>query len=381
MTKINKEGWEIKKLPDIATIQYGYAFDSKCFTDDSSQMPLIRIRDVVRGYSETFYNGEYPEGYIIKAGELLIGMDGEFNIARWQSRDALLNQRVCKITASSENLDEQYLHYFMKVCLKAIEDETPFVTVKHLSAKRLNQVLVNLPPLRIQQCIVEELDEINAIISAKKQQISKLDELAQSIFYDMFGDPVANEKGWEVKTIREVAKVVSGSTPKTNIEEYWDGPYAWITPAEISDDDRIIYSTVRTITDEALAHTNLQLLPIGTVLLSSRAPIGKVAVSGIEMYCNQGFKNLVCGESLNNTYMAALLRLRKEYLQSLGRGATFKEISKSIVEGIRIQLPPLPLQETFAARVSAIEEQKSSIAASIEKIQTLLDARMQEYFV
>ena len=108
-------------------------------------------------------------------------------------------------------------------------------------------------------------------------------------------------EGWEYKKLGDVCQVVTGSTPKTNISEYWDGNYPWVTPAELKG-DVYISDTARHITEEAIAHTNLTLLPIGTVLLSSRAPIGKVAITTIEMYCNQGFKNLICSDAINNKY-------------------------------------------------------------------------------
>ena len=96
----------MKKLTDICDIQYGYAFDSKCFTEEPLYPPLVRIRDVKRGYSETYYSGDYSEEYLITSGDLLIGMDGEFNIARWKSDRALLNQRVCKLTAKKGTNEE-----------------------------------------------------------------------------------------------------------------------------------------------------------------------------------------------------------------------------------------------------------------------------------
>lgn len=175
-----KEGWEAEKLVDICKIQYGYPFDSKQFCDDSKYPQLIRIRDVSRGYSETYYSGEIPEGYYIDKGDYLIGMDGEFNIAAWNSERALLNQRVCKITASEETFD-RFLFYNLRIILKQIEDETPFVTVKHLSAKRLNAITINLPPLSEQQHIVEELDLLSSIIEKKKAQLKELDNLAQPL--------------------------------------------------------------------------------------------------------------------------------------------------------------------------------------------------------
>lgn len=117
------------KLIDICDIQYGYAFDSACFTEDDSYLPLVRIRDVKRGFSETFYSGEYPEEYVIHKGDLIVGMDGEFNIARWKSIDALLNQRVCKLKAK-EGTNEEYLRFALVKALKTIEDKTAFVGLR-----------------------------------------------------------------------------------------------------------------------------------------------------------------------------------------------------------------------------------------------------------
>ena len=108
------------------------------------------------------------------------------------------------------------------------------------------------------------------------------------------------KQGWEYKKLGEVCEVVSGSTPKTNVPEYWGEGHYWVTPAELNDTIVYIDKTERQITDEALTKTKLRLLPVGTVLLSSRAPIGKVAITKTEMYCNQGFKNCICSDSIYN---------------------------------------------------------------------------------
>lgn len=163
-------------------------------------------------------------------------------------------------------------------------------------------------------------------------------------------------KGWEYKKLGEVCEVVTGTTPKTNIPEYWGKGHYWVTPAELNDTTVYIDKTERQITDEALSKTKLRLLPIGTVLLSSRAPIGKVAIANAEMYCNQGFKNCICSETIYNKYLFYFLRLKKDYLNSLGRGATFKEISKSIVESIKIPLPPLSTQLSIVSELDKINE-------------------------
>ena len=162
----------------------------------------------------------------------------------------------------------------------------------------------------------------------------------------------------------ELGEVVSGSTPKTNIKEYWDGNILWITPAEIQEDDYYISDTERKITDEGVKSAHLQLLPSGTGLLSSRAPIGKVAITAVPMYCNQGFKNIICSDRLENRYVYYFLKYNVEYIKSLGRGATFKEISKGIVENLEI-----PYRE--------IQEQ-IEIANKLDKITEILKIRKQQ---
>ena len=110
---INKVGWEKKKIEEICAVINGFAFDSASFSDIESGMPLIRIRDVVRGYTKTYFNGSYSENYIVKKGELLIGMDGEFNIGKWNSENALLNQRVCKLKIDSQFTTDKFIYYFI----------------------------------------------------------------------------------------------------------------------------------------------------------------------------------------------------------------------------------------------------------------------------
>ena len=178
----------------------------------------------------------------------------------------------------------------------------------------------------------------------------------------------------------EICKVVSGSTPKTGISEYWDGDIKWITPAELSDDSYIVNDSVRHITELGVQKTGLTSFPAGTVILSSRAPIGKVAIAGCEMYCNQGFKNLICSDKINNRYLYWFLKGNTEYLNSLGRGATFKEISKQIVSGIEINVPDMPMQ---IEAVEVLEKISGLIGIRREQLQRLDDlikARFVEMF-
>ena len=178
----------------------------------------------------------------------------------------------------------------------------------------------------------------------------------------------------------DICEIVSGSTPKTGIDEYWDGNIKWITPAELNDDTYIIKDSARKITELAVKKTGLSSFPEGTVILSSRAPIGKVAIAGCEMYCNQGFKNLICSEKINNKYLYWFLKGNTVFLNSLGRGATFKEISKSIVSEIEINVPDKKEQEDAVAIMEKVSEVIALRKQELTALDNLIKARFVELF-
>ena len=178
----------------------------------------------------------------------------------------------------------------------------------------------------------------------------------------------------------DICTIVSGSTPKSNIPEYWDGDIKWITPAELNEETYIINDSVRHITELGVAKTGLKPFPQGTVILSSRAPIGKTAIAGCEMYCNQGFKNLICSDKINPRYLYWFLTCNTEYLNSLGRGATFKEISKEIVANIEIPVPTLEQQIRIAEKFEKIRELIALRKEQLAKLDQLVKSRFIELF-
>jgi type I restriction enzyme S subunit len=170
---------------------------------------------------------------------------------------------------------------------------------------------------------------------------------------------------------------VSGTTPSTTNPEYWNGGLNWVTPAEINGHTKVIRSTERKITEAAVRASGMKSFPAGTVLLSSRAPIGKVAIAGTEMYCNQGFKNLICSERILNDYLYHFLNSKTDYLNSLGRGATFKEMSKAIVEDIEIKLPDIEKQR----HVADVLDKISKLMDLIKQQMALIDLLVKSRFV
>lgn len=159
---------------------------------------------------------------------------------------------------------------------------------------------------------------------------------------------MTNGKHWaDYELLKNVTEIVLGSTPNSKNPKYWNGTINWITPAELSEQSYFVYDTERHITKEGFLSANLTIMPIGTVLFSTRAPIGKVAITGQEMCCNQGFKNFICSNRINNVFLYYTLKFKKDYLCSLGTGTTFKELSKKVIETLRIAVPPIELQNEF----------------------------------
>ncbi len=173
---------------------------------------------------QLFYSGDYQDEYLIDKDDLLITMDGEFKIKKWNSHKALLNQRVCKIQSSSLKLSNKYLYYFLPLQLKAIENRTSFVTVKHLSVKKIKEIKIPLPPLSTQKHIAEVLDAADALRQRDAALLSAYDDLLESVFLEMFGDVVNNEKGWDNYrfgdiTISRLGKTHDKKKKQTGLEQ------------------------------------------------------------------------------------------------------------------------------------------------------------------
>ena len=180
--------WEWKYLVDVATVQYGYPFEAEKFTDDESYIPLIRIRDVMPAQASTYYEGTYPPEYIVKKGDILVGMDGNFNLEKWNERDGLLNQRVCKISTKDNNIIlNDYLYHYLRPEFKKIENEIKGGTVKHLSAARIKQIMIPVPPINEQCKIAEALNLFSKIIQDMEEGIPA-EQIRQQKRYEYFRD-------------------------------------------------------------------------------------------------------------------------------------------------------------------------------------------------
>src|SRR5579871_1094780 len=184
---------------------------------------------------------------------------------------------------------------------------------------------------------------------------------------------------WQKAKLGDVCRIVSGSTPSTNVSEYWGGDIWWATPKDLSElSDIYIQETQQRITEPGYRSCSTELLPVGSVLFSSRAPIGHVAINAVPMCTNQGFKSFIpLANRLDSRYLYFWLKANRTYLESLGNGATFKELSKATVERLEIPLPPLTEQQS----ISAVLEQATTIRQKRKEVIVKLDALLQAAFL
>ena len=362
------------KLPELCEIQYGYAFDSACFTENNTYLPLVRIRDVKRGYSETFYSGNYPSDYVIDSGSLLVGMDGEFNIARWKGGHALLNQRVCKITAK-EDVNEEYIRFALSKALKKIENRTAFVTVKHLSAKELNQLEIDVPNYTTQTDIAKVMTQIESIISARQRQLQKLDELVKARFIELFGDMFLNSKAWKKQALDSLADVVSGITKgrKTKEPQLIEVPYMAVSNVK---DGYIDWTTVKTIQATQQEIEQYRLLPDDVLMTEGGDPdkLGRGAILK-EPLQNCIHQNHIFRVRLNESLILPAFfeeylkhQKAKRYFLGCAKQTTgIASINMRQLKALPVLLPPLELQEQFAAFVEQTDKSKVAVQTALRK--------------
>lgn len=364
------------KLPELCEIQYGYAFDSACFTENNTYLPLVRIRDVKRGYSETFYSGNYPGDYVIDSGSLLVGMDGEFNIARWKGGHALLNQRVCKITAK-ENVNEEYIRFALSKALKEIENRTAFVTVKHLSAKELNQLEIDVPNYTTQTDIAKVLTQIESIISARQQQLQKLDELVKARFVELFG-PCQS-----MASMGELCSIITDGTHQPP-KFHTDGiPFIFVSNLV---KNTVTYNAEKFISEETYSELYKRTpIEVGDLLLSTVGSYGHPAVVAEDrkFLFQRHIAYLKPKRDIVNSFYlhAALLSPDSQrQIEEKVKGIAQKTLNLSEIRKILIPLPSIEDQNAFEVFVKQTDKSKVAVQKALGEAQLLFDSLMQKYF-
>jgi len=379
------EGWEWKKLNDLAQFIYGYPFESSKFNNEGRGTPLIRIRNLIKDKTDTFFDGEFEESYLVQNGDILIGMDGEFNIVRWGGEGALLNQRICKLESTSATLIPSYAFRVLKKILKRIEDKTPHVTVKHLSAKQLNSIQIPFPPLETQRKIVAILEKSEETKKLRMQADELTSQLLQSVFLEMFGDSVINNKNWELKTIEELSSEIVDcphSTPKY-VDYVTDFPCIRTTELK---EGYIDWKVMKYLDEDEYKKRVNRLSPIeGDVIYGREGSFGEAVrvPANTNMSLGQRVmlfrpKPKVC----NSVFLWALIRSDSIYFQALKKtsGSTVRHVNIKDIKKFKGICPPIELQNKFAQIAKKVEVMRQKQKQSQEYIDDLFNALTQKAF-
>ncbi|EIA9527432.1 restriction endonuclease subunit S [Escherichia coli] len=363
----------------------GCAFPSSGFNRNNG-VPLIRIRDILSGKTETYYEGSYDLKYLIKKGDLLVGMDGDFNREYWKGTDALLNQRVCKITPNPETLDKNFLYHFLQKELDKIHATTDVVTVKHLSVKKIQDIKIRLPSLKEQKRIATILDKADAIRQKREQAIKLADNFLRAKFLEMFGTPANNIHRFPKGTIRDLVDSVNyGTSAKASIDS---GEYPILRMGNITYQGRWDFTDLKYL-DLSVKEKDKYLVKEGDLLFNrtnSKELVGKTAVYEEDRpMAFAGYLIRVRPNSIGNNYYIS------GYLNSIHGKITLMNMCKSIVgmaninaqelQNIEILIPPKHLQDEYEIIYKKIKKGLSIYDKSAMQLQLLASNLSNKYFM
>ncbi|EIV3314484.1 restriction endonuclease subunit S [Escherichia coli] len=363
----------------------GCAFPSSGFNRNNG-VPLIRIRDILSGKTETYYEGSYDLKYLIKKGDLLVGMDGDFNREYWKGTDALLNQRVCKITPNPETLDKNFLYHFLQKELDKIHATTDVVTVKHLSVKKIQDIKIRLPSLKEQKRIAAILDKADAIRQKREQAIKLADDFLRAKFLEMFGTPANNIHRFPKGTIRDLVDSVNyGTSAKASIDS---GEYPILRMGNITYQGRWDFTDLKYL-DLSVKEKDKYLVKEGDLLFNrtnSKELVGKTAVYEEDRpMAFAGYLIRVRPNYIGNNYYIS------GYLNSIHGKITLMNMCKSIVgmaninaqelQNIEILIPPKHLQDEYEIIYKKIKKGLSIYDKSAMQLQLLASNLSNKYFM
>ena len=349
------EGWEYIALSSVCKVQNGFAFNSKLFNESNNGLPLIRIRDIKRGYSLTYTSEICSDEFFVEDGDMLIGMDGDFNIGEWKGGHALLNQRVCKLIPS-EKILAKFIFYFIPEALQRINDKTAFSTVKHLSSKQVNAILLPNLPLSEQQSIVDYLDSAFAKIDAMKTNAEKALNEAKAFFQASLKEMLEPKEGWEEKTIEYFAKIVHGKNQKEVLDS--NGSYP-------------IYGSGGNI----MGYANAYLCDAGTTILGRKGTIDN------PLFINEKFWNvdtafgIIAKDNCNKKFL--YYSIKNIDWAKRNTGTTLPSLTQNVVYNVEMCAPSLSEQQSIVATLDSLKSKVDQLQANFDKISQECDALEQ----
>ncbi|WP_370578246.1 restriction endonuclease subunit S [Snodgrassella alvi] len=371
---MNKDSWKWKTLGSISDIH------------DYKRKPITKKDRKIGIYPYYGATGiqDYIDNYIFDGSFVLVGEDG----AKWGSNENtafLINGKFwvnnhAHVLQMHNDIFPKWVVYYLNH-----KDLNEFITgavVPKLNQAALRSIPIPVPFISIQKQIVKELDTLSDIITKKKEQLAELDKLAQATFYDMFGDPIKNEKNWEIKELKYFGNVLTGNTPSRKKIEYYSEPYIeWIKT------DNITESLIISQAKEYLSKEGYKISKsvnkgaiLVTCIAGSLKSIGRAALTDREVCFNQQINAIQPSSLVNSIFLYWLIKTTKSYIEEKTPGVLKFILSKSKFENLIFIFPPISAQTQFAEKIEAIEQQKALINQSITDTQLLFDYTMDKYF-
>lgn len=375
------------KIGDVCDVLNGFAFKSENYV--GSGIRVIRIANVQKGYIEDTTPAFYPldsgglDKYMLENGDLLMSLTGNVGRVAMLEADMLpaaLNQRVACLRLKSSKISKKYLFhilnsdYFEQQCIQSSKG----VAQKNMSTEWLKDYEIPLYSPEQQNKIVSVLDRVHLIINTQKNQLQKLDELVKARFVEMYGDLKSNPMEWPVVPFTEFAKIDGNMT--TDYEKYADYPHIGIDSIEKGTGALKGYRTVR---EDGVISGKYIFTPQHIIYSKIRPNLNKVALPDFEGLCSaDAYPILPNHSNCNRVFLAIALRSKYflEYILQFSSRTNLPKVNRKEITGFRMPLPPLKLQEQFAAFVEQTDKSKVAVQKSLDEAQHLFDCLMQEYF-
>lgn len=392
-----REGWEYKKLGQVCTSDLGKTLNKS--KDRGELHPYLCSINILwdkidlSTLKQACFEADEQEKYSVRKGDLLVCEGGDTGrSAIWDRDETILYQNALHRLRFHESVSPKFVLFYLLYLKDIGEIDNKYskgVTIKHLVKKALLSIPLPIPPKSTQLSIISELDKINELIRIKKEQLKDYDTLAQSIFYEMFGDPVENEKGWEVKKLGELcSKIGSGATPRGGNESYKDEGISLIRSLNVYNNEFRRKDLAYIDDEQAAALSNVTILEDDVLLNITGASVARCCIVPSDLLPARVNQHVCIIRPLDNvlvpiflnkvltniSYQIRLLTLARS------KGATREALPKSVVDSLLVPLPPLSLQHSFAHKIEQIERQKAEVQKTITDLETLLAARMQYWF-
>ena len=388
-----REGWEYKKLGEVGTFLRGKSIQKADFVEHG--LPCIHYGQIHTkfGVSVDKHLSEIPEevynkSIIASPGDVVIAitsedLDGSCKSTAWLGDyDVAVSSHAA---VYKHNLNPKFIAYYLRSNSFYVEKGKYARGFKVMEIKPTDiaRIPIPLPSEEIQSRVVAELDKINELIRLKKEQLKDYDNLAQSIFYEMFGDPVVNEKGWEVKHIGDFGTCIAGATPSTTVEEYWiNGTIPWLSSGEVSKGR--IFNTDKRITQHGYNSCSTRMIPAHTIVIAMAGQgktRGTVGVAEIPLCTNQSICSIVTNEKIDVDFLYYQIKFLYNELRSASNGDGGRGgLNLRLIQKFPIISPNYSIQVSFAKRIKTVELLKSNIQTTIADLETLLASRMQYWF-